>query len=73
MALITTQQFVLSVRQGCMQRLRKMEDIRDIDFVTFEIWVLVLAALLLALMTIEWIFVWCITLLNDQRHEAIIE
>ena len=34
---------------------KKMEDTRDIDFVTFEIWVLVLAALLLALMTIEWI------------------
>ena len=30
--------------------------------------VLVLAALLLVLMTIEWIFIWCITLLNDQRY-----
>ena len=44
-----------------LRRLRKREDTRDIDFVTFEIWVLVLAALLLALMTIDWIFVWCIT------------
>ena len=33
--------------------LRKMEDTRNIDFVTFEIWGLVIAALLLALMTIE--------------------
>ena len=30
---------------------------RDIDFVAFESWVLVLAALLLTLMTINWIFV----------------
>ena len=33
-----------------------MEDTRDFDFVTFEIWVLVLAALLLVLMTFEWSF-----------------
>ena len=43
-------------------------DTPGIDFVTFEIWVLVLAALLLALMASEWIFVWCIILLNDQRY-----
>ena len=51
-----------------MRLLKKMEDTRDINFVTFEIWILVLADLLLALMTIEWIFVWCIALLNDQRY-----
>ena len=45
-----------------------MMNTRDIDFVTFEIWVLVLAALSLALMFIEWIFVWRIPLLNDQRY-----
>ena len=37
-------------------------------FCDFRISVLVLAALLLGLMIIEWIFVWCITLLNDQRY-----
>ena len=47
---------------------QNMKNTRDIDFVTFEIWVLVLAALLLALMCIEWISVWRIPLLNDQRY-----
>ena len=42
---------------GVLRRLRKMEDTRDTDFVTFGISVLVLAALLLVLMTIECIFV----------------
>ena len=68
LALITTEQCVRSVRQDVLRLLRKMEDTRDIDFVTFEIWVPALAALLLALMTIEWIFVRCITLLNDQGY-----
>ena len=45
MVLITTQQCGRSVRQGVLRRLRKMKDTRDIDFVTFEIWVMVLAAL----------------------------
>ena len=44
-----------------------MKNTRDTDYVTFEILVLVLAALSLALMFIEWIFVLCIPLLNDQR------
>ena len=44
-----------------------MKNTRDIDFVTFEIWVLVLAALSLALIVIEWISVWRLPLLNDQR------
>ena len=45
-----------------------MKNTRDIDFVTFEIWVLVLAALLLALVFIEWTSVWRIPLLNDQPY-----
>ena len=45
-----------------------MKNTRDIDYVTFEIWILVLAALSLALMCIEWISVLCIPLLNDQRY-----
>ena len=47
-----------------------MKNTRDIDSVTFEIWVLWLAALSLALMFIEWISVsvWRIPLLNDQRY-----
>ena len=45
-----------------------MKNTRDIDYVTFEIWVLVLAALSLALMFIEWMSVLCIPLLNDQRY-----
>ena len=65
LALTITQQCVRSVRQGCTAAVKENEDTRDIDFVTFEIWVLVLAALLLVLITIQWIFVWCITLLND--------
>ena len=44
-----------------------MKNTLDIDFVTFEIWVLVLAALLLALMFTEWISVWRIPLLNNQH------
>ena len=47
---------------------KNMKNTRDIDFVTFEIWVLVLAALSLALIFIEWISVWRIPLLNDQRY-----
>ena len=47
-----------------------MKNTRDVDFVTFEIWVLVLAALSLALMFIEWISVWRIPLLNDNVIEA---
>ena len=41
---------------------------RDIDSVTFEIWVLVLAAFSLALIFIEWISVWRTPLLNVQRY-----
>ena len=47
-----------------------MKNTRDIDFVTFEIWVLVLAAMSLALMFIEWISVWHIPLMNEQVIEA---
>ena len=47
---------------------KNTKNTRDIDFVTFEIWVLVLAALSLALIFIEWISVWRIPLLNDQRY-----
>ena len=47
---------------------KNMKNTRDIDFVTFEIWVLVLAALSLALMFIKWISVWRIPLMNDQRY-----
>ena len=46
--------------------LRKVKETRDLFY--FRNWVLVLAALSLALTTIEWIFVWCITLLNDQHY-----
>ena len=35
---------VRSMTQGCTATVRKMEDVLDIDFVTFEIWVLMLAA-----------------------------
>ena len=45
-----------------------MKNTRDIDFVTSEFWVQVLAALSLALMFIEWISVWRIPLLNYQRY-----
>ena len=45
-----------------------MKNTRFIDFVTFEISVLVLAAFSLALMFIEWISVWRRPLLNDQRY-----
>ena len=45
-----------------------MKNTRDIDSVTFEIWVLVLAVLSLALMFIEWISVRRIPLLNDQHY-----
>ena len=37
---------------------QNMKNTRDIDFVTFEIWVLVLVALALTLMFVEWISVW---------------
>ena len=47
---------------------KNMKNTRDTDFVTFEIWVLVLAALSLAQMFIEWISVWRIPMLNDQRY-----
>ena len=47
---------------------KNMKITREIDFVSFEIWVLVLAALSLALMFIEWISVWRIPLLYDQRY-----
>ena len=47
---------------------KNMKNTRDIDFVTFEIWKQVLAALSLALMFIKWISVWRIPLLNDQRY-----
>ena len=39
------QQLVLSVRQGCAVVNNANEDTQDIDYVTFVIWVLVLAAL----------------------------
>ena len=55
-----------SVMLGCAAMVENMKNARD--FVTFEIWVLVLAALSLALMFIEWISVWRIPLLNDQRY-----
>ena len=42
--------------------------IHKILILSFKIWVLVLAALSLALIFIEWISVWCIPLLNDQRY-----
>ena len=45
-----------------------MKNTRDIDFVTFEIWVLVFGALSLALMFIELISDGRIPLLNDQRY-----
>ena len=44
-----------------------LKNTRDIDFGTFEIGVLVLVALSLALMFIDWISVWRILLLNDQQ------
>ena len=47
---------------------KNMKNTRDIGFVTFEIWLLVLAVLSLALIFIEWISVWRIPLLNDQRY-----
>ena len=46
-----------------------MKKTRDIDFVAFKIWVLVLAALSLALMFIEWISVWCIMIIViEAKH-----
>ena len=47
---------------------KTLKTTRDIDYVTFEIWVLVLAALSLALKVIELISVLCIPSLNDQRY-----